>query len=133
MRPTLSLFFGSSISFHVALGADLKNTITLVTGGQAFVSQHIGDLEDFGALVAFRETVHDLTAMYEIDASRALVVHDAHPEYLSTTFALGLAGSATIAIQHHRAHVASVMAEHRELDTRCIGIAFFYTKRCDYV
>ena len=52
----------------LALGADLKNTITLVVDGQAFVSQHIGDLDHYDAFRAFQETIRDLLSMYEIDA-----------------------------------------------------------------
>ena len=71
----------------LALGADLKNTITLVVDGQAFVSQHIGDLDNYESLCAFRETVNDLLAMYEVNTDQLLVVHDAHPGYSSTNFA----------------------------------------------
>ena len=71
----------------LALGADLKNTITLVVDGQAFVSQHIGDLDHYESFCAFRETIQDLLSMYEIDSSELLVVHDAHPQYVSTMHA----------------------------------------------
>ena len=50
----------------LAVGADLKNTVTLVVGGQAFVSQHIGDLDHYQAFRAFDETIRDLTSMYEV-------------------------------------------------------------------
>ena len=53
----------------LALGADLKNAITLVVGGQAFVSQHIGDLDHYEAARAFEETTHDLLAMYDVPAT----------------------------------------------------------------
>ncbi|HEY2740117.1 MAG TPA: carbamoyltransferase HypF, partial [Thermoanaerobaculia bacterium] len=60
----------------LAVGADLKNTVTLVVGGEAFVSQHIGDLQQYEAFQAFQETVRDLTAMYEVDWDQTLVMHD---------------------------------------------------------
>jgi hydrogenase maturation factor HypF (carbamoyltransferase family) len=60
----------------LALGADLKNAVTLVVNGQAFVSQHIGDLEHFQSFRAFRETVHDLVTMYEVSWDELMVVHD---------------------------------------------------------
>ena len=108
----------------LALGADLKNTITLVVDGQAFVSQHIGDLDYYESFCAFRETIRDLLAMYEIDSRELLVVHDAHPQYISTLHALELSAAENHAVQHHRAHIASVLAEHSAWDKRVIGVSF---------
>ncbi len=107
----------------LAVGADLKNTITLVVGGQAFTSQHIGDLDHFDAFQAFRETVRDLCALYEVAIEDALIVHDAHPQYASTGYARQL-GAQRLAVQHHRAHIASVLAERRAWKTPVIGFAF---------
>ena len=107
----------------LAVGADLKNTITLVVGGQAYVSQHIGDLEHAGAADAFRETVRDLLAMYDVDTSDLIVVSDRHPQYVSTDFAAALPVTRRLQVQHHRAHVASVLAEHAALDERVLGVA----------
>ena len=73
----------------LAVGADLKNTITLVVDGQAFVSQHIGDL-GITSRCAFQETVQDLISMYEVRVEDLLVVHDAHPQYVSTAHATAL-------------------------------------------
>ena len=108
----------------LALGADLKNTITLVVDGQAFVSQHIGDLDHYQAFRAFQATVHDLLAMYEIQPDKLLIVHDAHPQYVSTLHALEREASEKRAVQHHRAHVASVAAERGAWDERVIGVSF---------
>ena len=108
----------------LAVGADLKNTITLVVDGQAFVSQHIGDLEDYQSLRAFQETVQDLISMYEVRVEELLVVHDSHPQYLSTAHATALGASQLISVQHHRAHVASVLAERGEWDARVAGVSF---------
>lgn len=108
----------------LAVGADLKNTVTLVVNGDAFVSQHIGDLGHPAAREAFRATISDLTTMYEIDPRRLLVAHDLHPEYASTVHARELEASEWVAVQHHRAHVAAVLAERGELETRVLGIAF---------
>ena len=107
----------------LCLGADLKNAITLVVDGQAFASQHIGDLEHYGAFTAFKETVADLCAMYEVRASELLVVYDAHPEYASTQYARTLEGEQR-AVQHHRAHVASVLTEREAFDATVTGVAF---------
>ena len=108
----------------LAAGADLKNTVTLVVQGQAFVSQYIGDLEHYEAFRAFEETIRDLMAMYEIAWQDVLVVHDAHPEYRSTVHALQLPASEKRAVQHHRAHVASVLAERGEWEKRVLGVSF---------
>ncbi len=108
----------------LAVGPDLKNTVTLVVEGQAFVSQHIGDLDHYEAFRAFEETIRDLMTMYEIRWEDTLLVHDAHPEYRSTLHALRLPAREKLAVQHHRAHVASVLAERGEWEKRVLGISF---------
>lgn len=108
----------------LAVGADLKNAVTLVVNGEAFVSQHIGDLRHYEALRAFRETVRDLLAMYGVAAEELTVVHDLHPQYASTAFALELPARERVAVQHHRAHVASVLAERGAFEERVLGLAF---------
>ena len=108
----------------LAVGADLKNTITLVVNGQAFVSQHIGDLDHYQARRAFEETIEDLLEMYEMAWSDVLVVHDSHPQYVSTQHALSLPASEKRAVQHHRAHIASVLAEREAWHKRVLGVSF---------
>jgi hydrogenase maturation protein HypF len=108
----------------LALGADLKNTVTLVVDGQAFVSQHIGDLSDYQSLLAFQSTIDDLVSMYEVDPNDLLVVHDCHPQYASTAHAQEFVACKRGSVQHHRAHIASVLAEHREWQKRVIGVSF---------
>jgi len=108
----------------LAVGADLKNSITLVVDGQAFVSQYIGDLEHYQAFQAFQETIRDLMSMYEVNWDDVLLVHDAHPQYFSTSYALNLPAAEKLAIQHHRAHVASVLAEQCEWERRVLGVSF---------
>jgi hydrogenase maturation protein HypF len=108
----------------LALGADLKNTITLVVDGQAFVSQHIGDLDQYESVCAFRETIQDLLSMYEIDSTKLLLVHDSHPQYVSTIHGLELPASERRPVQHHRAHIASVLAERGAWDKRVVGVSF---------
>jgi len=107
----------------LALGADLKNTITLVVDGQAFVSQHIGDLDHYQALKAFQETVKDLIAMYDVRLEDLIVAHDRHPQYASTLHGLELTSSRKCAVQHHRAHLASVLAERGAWDQRVVGVS----------
>lgn len=108
----------------LAVGADLKNTVTLVVGGQAFVSQHIGDLGDYQSRRAFQETVQDLISMYEVRVEDLLVAHDAHPQYVSTAHAIALGVPQPVGVQHHRAHIASVLAERGEWQTRVAGVSF---------
>jgi hydrogenase maturation protein HypF len=108
----------------LALGGDLKNTVTLVVDGQAYVSQHVGDLSDADALQAFQETVHDLLSLYEVAPADLLVVHDLHPQYASSSYATSVGAAETQAVQHHRAHVASVLAERGALDRRVVGVAY---------
>src|ERR1700726_4679492 len=108
----------------LALGADLKNSITLVVDGQAFVSQYIGDLDHYQSLRAFHETIEDLLSMYEVRRDELLLVHDLHPEYFSTVHGAALAIPRTHAVQHHRAHVASVLAERGEWTKRVVGVSF---------
>lgn len=106
----------------LALGADLKSTITLVVDGQAFVSQHLGDLDDYAAFMAFRETIDDLLAMYGVRHQDLLVVRDAHPQYRSSLHALDLDAHDVRSVQHHRAHAASVLAECRAWSTRVVAL-----------
>jgi hydrogenase maturation protein HypF len=108
----------------LAVGADLKNTITLVVDGQAFVSQHIGDLEHFQALQAFQQTIEDFVSMYEVRWDELLVVRDCHPQYASVTHAESLSSPEKRSVQHHRAHLASVLAERGEWKKRVVGVSF---------
>jgi hydrogenase maturation protein HypF len=107
----------------LALGADLKNTVTLVVDGVAFVSQHIGDLDHHAARIAFDRTIADLLDMYRIREEDLLVAYDSHPDYRSAARAATL-GASHASVQHHRAHIASVLAERDALSTRVIGVAF---------
>lgn len=108
----------------LALGADLKNSITLVVDGQAFVSQHIGDLDHYQAFRAFEETVTDLISMYDVQWEDLTVAHDCHPQYASTEHAFTLPVASRCAVQHHRAHLASVLAERGEWEETVVGVSF---------
>jgi hydrogenase maturation protein HypF len=109
----------------LALGGDLKNAPALVLEGVVFAGQHVGDLEQRSAYETFEATARDLCAMYGLRLEDVLVVHDAHPEYVSTAFARSLLPPArTLAVQHHRAHVASVLAERQAWTSDVVGVAF---------
>jgi hydrogenase maturation protein HypF len=108
----------------VATGGDLKNSIALVVDGQAFVSQHVGDLAHFSARAAHEATLRDLCATYEVDYQTLLVAHDAHPGYVSGALPSEWNGVRRIAVQHHRAHVASVLAERDAWTADVVGVAF---------
>lgn len=99
----------SSSPSVLAVGAHLKNSVALSVGPQAFVSQHIGDLETEPAFEAFRRVVADLQRLF--DAKPSVVAADAHPDYLSTQFARQLAPN-PVHVQHHVAHALACMAEN---------------------
>jgi len=94
----------------LAVGGQLKNAIALGFGTQAFVSQHVGDLETPEALAAFEEVAGALQDIY--DARPDVVACDAHPDYPSTAYARGL-GVTVVPVQHHVAHVLGCMAENQ--------------------
>jgi hydrogenase maturation protein HypF len=108
----------------LAVGSDLKNTVTLVVNGQAIISQHLGDLMKYEAYMSFEQTVYDLLSMYDVSFEETIVAHDLHPDYRSTAFAHGLEAYQHIGIQHHRAHVASVLAERNAFEKQVVGVAF---------
>ncbi len=105
----------------VAVGADLKNTFALVDGARAYVSQHIGDLESLETVIHFHQTLDRFGALFQIVPRVA--VHDLHPGYLSTRLAGELGLPRTVAVQHHHAHIAAVLAEHGE-EGPVVGLAF---------
>jgi len=105
----------------LAVGGELKNTICLTKGPNAFVSQHVGDLKNLEALRFFEETVDHLQRILEIEPKA--IAHDLHPDYLSTRHAKRVADLPLFAVQHHHAHVAGCMAEH-QIDGPVIGLAF---------
>jgi len=105
----------------LACGAELKNTFCLGNGDRAFLSHHIGDLENYETLRSFTEGITHFSRLFDITPE--LVAHDLHPEYLSTKYALDLAGAQLVGVQHHHAHIASCLADNGE-DGPVIGVAF---------
>ncbi|HEX9044624.1 MAG TPA: carbamoyltransferase HypF [Candidatus Limnocylindrales bacterium] len=106
----------------LAVGAELKHTFTLASTDRAHVAPHIGDLEDLLTHRAFEENLAHLARLLALDPQTA--VHDLHPGYLSTQYAVGrFAPARRIAVQHHHAHVASAAAEHG-VTGPFIGVAY---------
>ncbi|NQT62396.1 MAG: carbamoyltransferase HypF [Candidatus Marinimicrobia bacterium] len=114
-RPIFTKRKGPSI---LAVGAELKNVVGLSKDEKVFLSQHIGDLENLEAFEFFKMTIEHIQRIFELEPE--LIVHDLHPEYLSTKWAkdqtLPLLG-----VQHHHAHLAACMAEN-SLEEPVIGI-----------
>jgi hydrogenase maturation protein HypF len=105
----------------LACGAELKNTFCLARGRHAFVSHHIGDLENAETLRSFTEGIEHFRRLFDIDPQ--VVAHDLHPEYLSTKYALELDDVDLEPVQHHHAHIASCLADNGE-EGPVIGVAF---------
>jgi hydrogenase maturation protein HypF len=104
----------------LACGGHLKNTFCLGKARQAFISHHIGDLENLETLTSFREGIEHFQRLFDIQPE--VIAYDLHPEYLATKYALDTNIPQKIGVQHHHAHIASVMAEHG-LQEPVIGIA----------
>lgn len=94
----------------LACGAELKSTFCLAGGGRAWVGPHVGDLGDWETLRAFQEGIARFQELLDIEP--ALVAHDLHPDYHSSVWAAGHEGVELMAVQHHHAHLAAVLAEH---------------------
>ncbi len=106
----------------LAVGAELKHTFTLARGSRAHVAPHNGDLEDLATHRAFTDGLAHLSRLLALEPE--VVVHDLHPEYLSTKFALDrFPARHRVAVQHHHAHVASCAAEHG-IREPFLGVAF---------
>jgi hydrogenase maturation protein HypF len=105
----------------LACGAELKNTFCLAKEGRAFLSQHVGDLENAETLRSFTEGIEHFSRIFDI--TPRVVAHDLHPDYLSTKYALELDGVDLAGVQHHHAHIASCLADNGS-DGPVIGVAF---------
>jgi hydrogenase maturation protein HypF len=104
----------------LACGAELKNTFCLASADRAFVSHHIGDLENAATLRSFTEGIEHFGRLFGIEPQ--VVAYDLHPEYLSTKYALDL-DLDSCGVQHHHAHIASCLADNGH-DGPVIGVAF---------
>jgi hydrogenase maturation protein HypF len=124
-----------SVPAILATGGHLKNTVALSVGSEAFISQHIGDLETTEAMDAFERVIADFLRLYE--TAPAAIAHDLHPDYASTRWALERAAGETIrlcAVQHHHAHLASCLADNGVAGLRWVssgmGPAMGLTGQC---
>jgi len=115
------VFLRDKVPQILACGAELKNTVCITKGKNAFLSQHIGDLENLETYRFFEQTVDHMKQILDIDPQ--ILAHDLHPDYLSTRYALEQEGMEKIAVQHHHAHIVSCMAENG-LDGPVLGLSF---------
>ncbi|MCF7840413.1 MAG: carbamoyltransferase HypF [Candidatus Marinimicrobia bacterium] len=112
------IFLSGSGPSVLAVGGDLKNTVCLTAQERAFMSQHIGDMENLESSQFFQRTIDHLERVLEIEPE--LIVHDLHPGYFTTQWAQKQ-HLQTLGVQHHHAHLAACMTEHG-LDEPVIGI-----------
>ncbi|MEA2360060.1 MAG: hydrogenase maturation protein HypF, partial [Solirubrobacteraceae bacterium] len=96
----------------LACGAELKSTFCVAKGSRAWVSHHIGDLQNAETLLSFRDGVAHFERLFDVVPE--VVAHDLHPDYLSTAYALEREDVELVAVQHHHAHLAACLAEHGE-------------------
>jgi hydrogenase maturation protein HypF len=110
----------------LATGAELKNTFCLLRDEYAFLSHHIGDLENYETLKSFEEGIAHFEKFFRI--SPQVITYDLHPDYLSTRYALNRAAEEKLpamGVQHHHAHIAACMAENGiPANTQIIGVSF---------
>ena len=110
----------------LATGAELKNTFCITHGNYAFLSQHIGDMENYETLKSFEQSVEHFERLFRVKPEA--IAYDLHPDYLATRYALERAEREHITplgVQHHHAHIAACMAEHGLDGSRqVIGVAF---------
>jgi hydrogenase maturation protein HypF len=104
----------------LACGGELKNTFCLTRDHYAFMSHHIGDLENLETLTSFEEGIEHFKRLFYIEPEA--VAYDLHPDYLSTKYALSLPDIPKIGVQHHHAHIVSCMAENG-IEGDVIGVA----------
>jgi len=114
------VFLDQDLPPILAVGGELKNTVCLTKGRHAFLSQHIGDLENLESYGFFETTISRFKRILEVEPR--LLAYDLHPDYFSTRWALGQTGLERVGVQHHHAHIASCMAENH-LEGKVIGIA----------
>ena len=110
----------------LAVGGELKNTFCLTQARYAFLSHHIGDMENYETLCAFEDGVEHYARLFRVQPE--ILAYDLHPDYMATRYALARAereGLPAEGVQHHHAHIAACMAEHGVPDGKSvIGVSF---------
>ncbi len=114
------IFLAEPLAPVLACGAELKNTVCLTKDNRAFISQHVGDLENLETMHFFQQTIEHLKQILQIEPE--VMAYDLHPDYLSTQFALEQRGVELIGVQHHFAHMVGCLAEHG-LHEQVIGLS----------
>ena len=117
----IPVFLKNKVSPILACGAELKNTICVTKEDKAFLSQHIGDLENLQTYEFLTLTVNHLKRILDIEPE--IIAHDMHPDYMSTRYAADQQVAHRVQVQHHHAHIVSCMAEHK-LEGEVIGLSF---------
>jgi hydrogenase maturation protein HypF len=105
----------------LAVGGQLKNTFCLGARALLTLGPHVGDLDDLSTFHSFEQMVARLEQVLEVQPQ--VIAHDLHPDYQSTRYARERGARRLVAVQHHHAHVAAVMAEH-DLQGPVLGVAF---------
>lgn len=105
----------------LACGAALKSTFCLARGMQAFVSHHVGDLDDWSTMQSYLDGIAHLSGL--LDLTPGVLAHDLHPDYPSTRYALERGDVRLVAVQHHHAHIASCLVDNGRTGP-VIGVAF---------
>ncbi|MBO0728648.1 MAG: carbamoyltransferase HypF [Acidimicrobiaceae bacterium] len=119
----LPLKLPAHVTPTLAVGAELKNTFCVGAGSDAWVSQHIGDMGSLETLAAFERSVAQFDRIYEVTPER--IAADSHPGYQTRAWAERRSADEPVLVQHHHAHVASVMADNGiDAGQSVIGFAF---------
>ncbi|MCF8331121.1 MAG: carbamoyltransferase HypF [Bacteroidales bacterium] len=120
------IYLSRKVEGILALGADLKNTFCIGKDQRVIISQYMGDLEKFDVFERYLQNIDKLSNLFHFKPAH--IIHDLHPDYYSTKLVKKLANQngyedcKKLAVQHHHAHIASVMAEHG-LDEKIIGVS----------
>jgi len=106
----------------LAVGGELKNTFCLTREHYAFLSQHIGDMENVEVYESFEKGVEHLSRLFRVQPE--MIAYDMHPGYFTTKYAENMADIPRVAVQHHHAHIAACMADNGLSDRKVIGLSF---------
>ena len=110
-----------SVPPTLAVGGEMKNVFCLASGHKAYLSQYIGEMNNLATLEYFKETVEKYQKWFQIKPE--VIVHDLHPDYLTTRWAKEQTGVALNTVQHHQAHILSTLADNGKM-VPAIGVAF---------